>query len=175
MLVVATSCSSDSNVINGYRSSMGIHGRFRGQAHTGVDFAGDDGDPVLASDDGIVIDLIDAPQGVGRCTLLEHHCRGCTPAIYFTSYCHLQKVLVKPGQLVVRGQHIAELGHSGPFSGGVAHLHLQLCTFPCTAATRDGAFAGTLDPIEFSAGCFGSARDYPTTTRPVLTHPVVCK
>jgi hypothetical protein len=172
-VIVVVGCG-DSNVINGYRTSAGITNSFRGEEHTGVDFAGGDGDPVLAADDGIVVDYIDAPNGVGRCTLLEHHCRGCTPATYFTSYCHLQRILVSPGQRVVRGQQIGEVGHTGWFSGGVPHLHLSMCVFPCTAATRNSAFAGTLDPLAYSAGCFSAARSYAATTRPVLTYPIVC-
>jgi len=170
----AISCGGDSHIVNGYQSPMGIQGTFRGQAHSGVDFEGDDGDPVLAAADGVVADQIDAPHGVGTCVLVEHHCPRCDPAIFFTSYCHLQRSLVTSGQLVVRGQEIAKVGHSGPFSGGVSHLHFSMCKFPCTAAARDGDFTGTFDPTKFDVGCFETGRDYVLSGRPVLTHPIAC-
>ncbi|MBA3542163.1 MAG: M23 family metallopeptidase [Deltaproteobacteria bacterium] len=171
--LLLVSCSLDSHVLNGYQSPMGMHGK-RGAAHTGVDFEGTEGDPVLAASDGVVVDQIEALNGVGICVLLEHHCSSCKPAMFFTSYCHLKRTLVTSGQPVARGQQIAELGKTGKFSGGVPHLHLSMCRFPCTAAVRDGDFRNTSNPMDFDIGCFDPQRQYLATARPILTHPIVC-
>jgi murein DD-endopeptidase MepM/ murein hydrolase activator NlpD len=170
LVVEAASCGNPL-VINGYGSPMGVQGRFRARAHSGVDFDGQDGDPVLAAADGIVVSEIDAPRGIGTCVLIEHHCRSCSLQVYFTSYCHLQRSFVRPAQVVVRGQQIAALGHSGPFAGGVSHLHFSLCRFPCSAAARDGDFVGTMNPMTVTVGCFDSSRTYDAS---VLTYPVAC-
>jgi murein DD-endopeptidase MepM/ murein hydrolase activator NlpD len=142
--------------------------------HSGVDFRGIDGDPVLAADDGVVAGQMSATNGIGTCVLLEHHCFGCDPFIFYTSYCHLQSSRVTAGQAVVRGQEIAKLGHSGKGAGGVPHVHFSMCWFPCIAAAKDGNMTGTLNPMKYDVGCFDPRRTYRATTKPILTHPIVC-
>ncbi len=44
---------------------------------------------------------------------------------YFTTYLHLQSRAVSVGTLVVRGQLIGRVGHTGPTSNGVPHLHYE--------------------------------------------------
>jgi murein DD-endopeptidase MepM/ murein hydrolase activator NlpD len=173
LFAIAAACGGDPHVINGYESMMGIQGQFRTKAHSGLDYEAVVGAPVLAVADGVVVAFVDAPNGVGRCVLLEHHCSGCEPSIYFTSYCHLRKSRVRAGQPVVRGQQIAEAGRSGRYAGR-EHLHFSMCKFPCTAAARDGDFVGTMDPMRFDVGCFDRARTYVETRHPILTHPIVC-
>lgn len=153
---------------------MGPSGWDRPGPHSAVDFRGIDGDPVLAADDGVVSGQMSAPNGVGTCVLLEHHCFGCTPFIYYTSYCHLQRSLVTSGQPVLRGQQIAKLGHSGRFSGGIPHVHFSMCWFPCMAAALDGNTTGTFNPMKYDVGCFDPHRTYKPTKTPILTHPIVC-
>ncbi len=153
-----------------YGMVLGPNQMTRPGPHTAVDFRGVVGDPVLAADDGIVAGQMSAPSGVGTCVLLEHHCFGCEPFLYYTSYCHLQRSLVTAGQPVLRGQEIARVGHSGVFSGGHAHLHFSMCLFPCLAAANDG----TLDPMKYDVGCFDPKRTYKPAKTPILTHPIVC-
>jgi murein DD-endopeptidase MepM/ murein hydrolase activator NlpD len=174
VVVAAAGCLGDPHVINGYRSPMGIQGTYRSHAHSGLDFEGEAGDPVLAVADGVVAAQSDSALGAGGCVLLEHHCARCGLAVYYTSYCHLRRSLVTSGQVVVRGQQIAEVGHTGRLSGGVSHLHFAMCRFPCVAGAPDGDFRGTLDPMTFDVGCFDPRRDYREEGRPVLTHPIVC-
>jgi hypothetical protein len=137
--------------------------------HTGVDFGGDLGDPILAAADGTVIRVDDTPGG-GLCVLLKHSsCAACTPSPFYTIYCHMLKAAVHDGEIVLRGQQIGEMGHSGTGSFGITHVHFELCTVPCT-----GALAGTLDPMQFDVGCFDPHREYVTHERPLLTHPIAC-
>ena len=49
-----------------------------------------------------------------------------------------------------------------------------MCTFACTFAVRDGDFIGTLDPMDYDAGCFDSEQKYVPAERPILTHPIAC-
>jgi murein DD-endopeptidase MepM/ murein hydrolase activator NlpD len=173
--VLLIACGGDAHVINSYKSSMGMVGGFRVQPHSGVDFEGGVGSPVLAADDGLVVSHIEAPAGGGTCILLEHHCARCKPSVYFTSYCHLHRVHVRPGQPVVRGQEIAEIGGSGRTAGPIPHLHFSMCNFPCVAASADGDFVGIMDPMPYDVGCFRKDGIYTPHGKPILTHPIVCK
>jgi len=176
LLVVGTaSCLiGDPHINNGYRSDIGVAGDPRLAEHSGVDFDAEDGDPVLAVAPGTVVSTENAPAGAGLCVLVEHTCRDCDPSDFYTAYCHLQRALVTAGRPVKRGERIGEVGHSGAFSGGIAHMHLAMCTFACTYAVPDGSFAGTLDPMDFDVGCYDPDRSYVPSDRPILTHPIAC-
>ena len=88
--------------------------------HKGIDLGGDVGDPVYATGDATVesIDERNSNRGYGRQVLLNHEFG------YKTRYAHLSRVLVKPGEKVVRGQLIGELGRSGGVTG--PHLHYEV-------------------------------------------------
>lgn len=88
--------------------------------HKGVDLAGNVGDPIYATGDATVesIDTRNSSRGYGRQVLLNHEFG------YKTRYAHLSRVLVKPGDKVVRGQLIGELGRSGGVTG--PHLHYEV-------------------------------------------------
>lgn len=88
--------------------------------HKGVDLPGNVGDPVYATGDATVesIDERNSRKGYGRQVLLDHEFG------YKTRYAHLSKVLVKPGEKIVRGQLIGELGRSGGVTG--PHLHYEV-------------------------------------------------
>ncbi len=156
---------------SGFGEGMGPRSWDRPGPHSGVDFRGGDGDPVLAADDGVVAGQMSAPSGIGTCVLLEHHCFGCEPFLFYTSYCHLQRSLVTSGQPVLRGQQIAVLGHSGRFSGGIPHVHFSMCQFPCLAGAK---IERTFDPMKYDVGCFDPKRTYKPAKTPILTHPIVC-
>jgi murein DD-endopeptidase MepM/ murein hydrolase activator NlpD len=175
VVLLATGCLyGDPHVNNGYRSDIGVDGDPRIAAHSGVDFDADDGDAVLAVAPGTVVSSVSDADGAGLCVLLEHTCMGCEPAFFYTAYCHLQRSLVSAGRPVKRGEQIGEAGHSGVLSGGIAHMHLAMCTFECTFAVRDGELAGTLDPMDFDVGCFDADRKYVPADKPILTHPIAC-
>lgn len=92
---------------------------FSGRAalHTGLDFPADPGTPILASAGGVVVAAEWHPE-YGQTVELDHG-NGLV-----TRYAHCLKVLVKPGQLVRRGQPIAEVGSSGRSTG--PHLHFEV-------------------------------------------------
>jgi len=84
--------------------------------HTGVDFAVPVGTDVLAVADG-KIENASWGQAYGI-QLVQKVNNG------WVIYAHLSKTLVKAGDQVKRGQHIAESGNTGNSSG--AHLHFEM-------------------------------------------------
>jgi len=85
--------------------------------HTGVDFAGKRGTPVLATADGVVV-FSGWQSGYGRMVELRHM-DGLR-----TRYAHNQKNLVKEGDMVKKGQTIAKLGSTGRSTG--PHVHFEV-------------------------------------------------
>jgi murein DD-endopeptidase MepM/ murein hydrolase activator NlpD len=92
---------------------------FTGEAamHEGVDFPADVGTPIKAAAAGIVIDVERHPE-YGNLIEIDHG-NGIT-----TRYAHASKVFVKTGELVRRGQKIAEVGTTGRSTG--PHLHFEV-------------------------------------------------
>lgn len=82
----------------------------------GIDLAGNVGDPVQAAAPGKVIFVGVYPKHGNLVVLL--HAEG-----YSTVYAHNSRVLVKEGQLVKRGQRIADLGNS---DADQPKLHFEL-------------------------------------------------
>jgi murein DD-endopeptidase MepM/ murein hydrolase activator NlpD len=85
--------------------------------HTGLDFPGDTGTPILAAAGGVVMSAAPHPQ-YGLLVELDHG-NGL-----LTRYAHTSKMLVKQGDIVKRGQKIAELGNTGRSTG--PHLHFEV-------------------------------------------------
>jgi len=82
--------------------------------HSGVDITADEGEPVKAPNDGVVI-LVDDQFYSGNSVVLDHG-----QGIY-TMFFHLSKATVKYGQAVRKGDVIALVGSTGRATG--AHLH----------------------------------------------------
>lgn len=72
----------------------------------GIDIAGNKGDPILAANDGKVIYSGAQLRGYGRLIIIKHEKN------YLSVYAHNDKVLVKEGQEVKKGQKIAEMGNT---------------------------------------------------------------
>jgi murein DD-endopeptidase MepM/ murein hydrolase activator NlpD len=89
------------------------------QFHRGIDVAGNIGNPVVATADGIIVKL-NQDKIFGRSILISHGA-GLT-----TFYGHLSKFLVKAGQKVKRGDIIGELGNSGKATGPHVHYEVHL-------------------------------------------------
>jgi murein DD-endopeptidase MepM/ murein hydrolase activator NlpD len=87
--------------------------------HTGVDLAAPIGTSVLASADGTV--AYSGNQGTYGNVLVINHAQG-----YQTRYAQLEKLNVKVGDRVSRGEAIATVGQSGKPSSPEAHLHFEL-------------------------------------------------
>ena len=103
----------------GYRFSpfqrrTGLH---RGQFHEGVDLANKPDTPIAASADGKVR-YAGWRGGFGMVVLIDHGFG------YSTLYGHTSKVVVKPGDEIVRGQLIAYMGTTGRSTG--SHLHYEV-------------------------------------------------
>ena len=84
--------------------------------HNGTDFAMPRGTPVYSTGDGKVVLTRNHPYA-GKYIVIQHG------SMYKTRYLHLNKILVKKGQKVSRGQRIALSGNTGRSTG--PHLHYE--------------------------------------------------
>jgi murein DD-endopeptidase MepM/ murein hydrolase activator NlpD len=84
--------------------------------HTGIDVACKVGTDIIAVADG---KIEKASWGASYGVQLVQKVDGG-----WVIYAHLSKALVKPGDKVVKGQHIAESGNTGNSSG--PHLHFEM-------------------------------------------------
>lgn len=88
-----------------------------GGFHTGIDLAGDTGDPYVAAASGTVVSAGWA-GGYGNCIIIDHG-NGI-----MTRYAHSSKLLVSAGQSVSKGQTIGLVGATGNATG--SHLHFEV-------------------------------------------------
>lgn len=86
--------------------------------HEGMDFSAPTGTPVYATGDGVVRIAGRAQSGYGNMIDIDHGFN------YISRYAHLDKVLVKPGQTVKRGDLIGKVGNTGKSTG--SHLHYEV-------------------------------------------------
>jgi murein DD-endopeptidase MepM/ murein hydrolase activator NlpD len=82
--------------------------------HSGVDVTAEEGEPVRAPNDGVVI-LVDDQFFSGKSLVLDHG-----QGIY-SMFFHLSEISVRFGQAVMKGDVIALVGSTGRSTG--AHLH----------------------------------------------------
>jgi lipoprotein NlpD len=80
--------------------------RFDEKRNKGIGIAGKEGDPVVASADGQVVYSGSGLRGYGNLVILKHS------DDFISAYAHNRQILVKQGQMVKRGQRIAEVGSS---------------------------------------------------------------
>ena len=107
--------------IASYFSSSRFHPILKvNRPHTGIDFTAPRGTKVYATGDGVVseVDINRTRSGYGTCILLDH---GFT---YESFYGHLDKVYVRAGQKIKRGQVIGEVGNTG--LSIAPHLHYEV-------------------------------------------------
>ena len=97
--------------------------------HTGLDLGGPQGTDIYATANGTVVES-NTKGGYGRQIVVDHGFG------YKTRYAHLSKSLVQPGQVVRRGEKIAEMGSTGLSTS--SHLHYEVI------------FMGTpMDPLNY--------------------------
>jgi murein DD-endopeptidase MepM/ murein hydrolase activator NlpD len=89
-----------------------------GANHPAIDIAGSIGNPVWASDNGVVVYVGWSNYGYGNLVVIDHG-NG-----WQTLYAHLNSYSVHCGQSVTMGQAIGALGSTGNSSG--AHLHFEM-------------------------------------------------
>lgn len=87
--------------------------------HKGIDIATNLGNPVVATADGIVVETKN--DRIGGKTILISHGRGISTLFY-----HLDKILVRPGQKVKRGEVIGLVGKTGKALGPHLHYEVQI-------------------------------------------------
>jgi murein DD-endopeptidase MepM/ murein hydrolase activator NlpD len=89
----------------------------RSALHTGLDFEAQPGSAILAAAGGVVVAQEFHPQ-YGHMVEVDHG-NGLV-----TRYAHASRVVVRQGDLVKRGQKIAEVGSTGRSTG--PHLHFEV-------------------------------------------------
>lgn len=85
--------------------------------HEGLDFTADTGTPIRAAADGIVTSAERTPD-YGNIVKINHG------SGLETRYAHASQLLVSPGERVVKGQIVAQVGSTGRSTG--PHLHYEI-------------------------------------------------
>ena len=102
----------------------------KGLKNDGVNISANKGDPVFAVQSGKIVYAGNEIQAFGNLILIKHLDNNTS------AYAHLQKIKVKKGQIVKKGEIIASVGNSGKVSS--PQLHFEV---------RD--INGPLDPLKF--------------------------
>ncbi len=105
----------------------------RSPRHEGVDFKAFTGTPVYASTDGVILRTNWKTRYNGYCIEVKVEGKNNT-----LKYLHLSDVLVKKGDSVKAGDHIANSGNTGKSTA--PHLHYQI---------NSGANGKSVDPLKF--------------------------
>uniref|UniRef100_UPI0040481F00 peptidoglycan DD-metalloendopeptidase family protein n=1 Tax=Polynucleobacter sp. TaxID=2029855 RepID=UPI0040481F00 len=87
------------------------------EQNKGIDIAGKLGESVVAASDGKVVYAGNSLRGYGNLVIVKHN------NTYLTAYAHNRVLSVKEGQMVKRGQKIAEMGDTDSNS---IKLHFEL-------------------------------------------------
>ncbi len=86
----------------------------------GIDVAGIQGQAVLASAPGKVVYSGSGLRGYGKLVIIKHN------KTYLSAYAHNDQILVKEGQMVIKGQKIAEMGST---DADQVKLHFEIRKF----------------------------------------------
>ncbi len=116
------------------------YGPKQGGLHNdGINILAKQGSPVHASESGVVVYASNALEGYGNLLLVRHQ------GGWMTAYAHNERLLVRPGQKVGKGEVIARVGTTGSVT--VPQLHFEI---------RKGRQA--LDPLKYLRETTASAR-----------------
>lgn len=85
--------------------------------HSGVDYRAWTGLPVIAPADGVVV-MAEPLKMRGNAVLIDHGWG------LVSGYWHLSQIHVEVGEIVTRGQHVADVGNTGLSTG--SHLHWEV-------------------------------------------------
>jgi murein DD-endopeptidase MepM/ murein hydrolase activator NlpD len=118
----------------------------RGYSHQGLDVAAPIGTPVIAPEDGLIVKAgAWNPSGYGRAVLVRVD---TAKGPLFVLYAHLNRVQVKRGQRVSRGESIGTVGNSGSagrLPRSESHVHIEV-------RTEENVYvgmAGRVDPQDY--------------------------
>lgn len=120
----------------GWPSHGKLVGEFSdGGSAKGIEIAGKNGQPVVASAAGKVVYSGSGLRGYGKLIIIKHN------KTYLSAYAHNSQILVKEGQVVTKGQKIAEMGDS---DADRVKLHFEIRRFgkpvdPMKYLSGDGA------------------------------------
>lgn len=116
----------------------------RSALHTGLDFQAETGTPILAAAGGIVVTQ-EVHPAYGNMVEVDHG------NDLVTRYAHASRVFIKKGDLVRRGQKLAEVGSTGRSTG--PHLHFEVLVQGVPQDPRRFLLAGkaTAGPVVASA------------------------
>jgi len=89
----------------------------RGAMHSGIDFKGPYGQPILAAADGVV-GFAGWKSGYGKTVEINHE-NGL-----MTRYAHLSRIAVSAGQNITNGSKLGAMGSTGRSTG--THLHFEV-------------------------------------------------
>lgn len=110
--------------------------------HTGLDFQADSGTPIFAAAGGVVVTQEFHPA-YGNMIEVDHG------NALLTRYAHASRTHVKQGDLVRRGQKIAEVGSTGRSTG--PHLHFEVLVQGVFQDPQKFLTAGGVAPAELLA------------------------
>ena len=127
--------------------------------HTGLDFPSSQGTPILAAAGGVVVAQEYHPA-YGNMVEIDHG------NDLVTRYAHASRVLVKKGDLIKRGQKIAEVGSTGRSTG--SHLHFEVLVQGVFQDPQKFLMAGQKMP---AGQMTASATSNPTSSAQRLTRP----
>lgn len=142
-------------------------------AHRGVDIAAPIGTPIQAANAGLVAYANDTVRGYGNFLMLVHADGSVT------AYAHCEELFVEEGELVDRGQVVAEVGNTGISRG--PHLHFEYIVRGKVRNPMKRFVGRRRPPLEGrdklavhtpSGVGFGIAGHVPTQQRPVGVHGV---
>jgi len=132
-------------------TSFASRGGYRGRWHNGIDFRAPKGTPILAAEDGFVMNSGDQDQycrrgAYGKYIVIRH------PNNLATMSAHLSQIAVSAGQSVKRGEVIGYAGNTG-YSRG-SHLHFTVwdaSTFQMRGSRSCGPMpsGGDIDPRKY--------------------------
>lgn len=102
--------------------------RHRAKFHSGTDFRGKHGTPVLAAGPGVVV-FAGRRGGYGNLVEIDHG------GGVLTRYAHLRRMTMKIESVVVAGQQIGQVGTTGRTTGPHLHFEVRLADSPVDPVT----------------------------------------
>ena len=103
------------NIVRGFGTSQGVR-------NDGINIGGKMGDPIKAADAGKVVYAGNELKGYGNLILIKHD------GGWVTAYAHNDKMLVKKGATVKRGEKIATMGQTGSVKSPQVHFEVRYKT-----------------------------------------------